>query len=178
MHHITVSPYFHFAIFHIYFTPISPYSLTTIFLFWLIPLCSQFALFSIHITPILPYSHLTLFTFCHLSFQSITSLPCFLFTSFTFCQFPLFISFLYLPCSLFIIFHVCYNPFSPYSHNVIFLIYFAPVFPLSHFALFLIIWKNRSFWNRENLQYKKTADSLILSLFMRTNGMCNNSHAP
>ena len=32
--------------------------------------------------------------------------------------------------------------------------------------------------NTENLQYKKTADSVLLSLFMRTNGMCNNSHAP
>ena len=30
----------------------------------------------------------------------------------------------------------------------------------------------------ENLQYKKTADSVILSLFVRTNGKCNNSHAP
>ena len=29
----------------------------------------------------------------------------------------------------------------------------------------------------ENLQYKKTADSVILSLFVRTNGKCNNSHA-
>ena len=30
----------------------------------------------------------------------------------------------------------------------------------------------------ENLQYKKTADSVVLRLFMRTNGKCNNSHAP
>ena len=37
---------------------------------------------------------------------------------------------------------------------------------------------NRSFRNREDLQYKKTADSVLLSLFMRTNGKCNNSHAP
>ena len=41
-----------------------------------------------------------------------------------------------------------------------------------------ITWKNRSFRNRENLQYKKTAGSVLLSLFMRTNGKCNNSHAP
>ena len=27
-------------------------------------------------------------------------------------------------------------------------------------------------------KYKKTADSVLLSLFMRTNGKCNNSHAP
>ena len=38
--------------------------------------------------------------------------------------------------------------------------------------------ENGSFSNRENLQYKKTADSALLSLFMRTNGKCNNSHAP
>ena len=37
---------------------------------------------------------------------------------------------------------------------------------------------NGSFRNKENLQYKKTADSVLLSLFMRTNGKCNNSHAP
>ena len=42
-----------------------------------------------------------------------------------------------------------------------------------------IIWKkNRSFRNRENLKYKKTTDSVLLSLFMRTNEKCNNSHAP
>ena len=41
-----------------------------------------------------------------------------------------------------------------------------------------IIWKNGSFRNRENLQYYKTADSVLLSLFMRANGKCNNSHAP
>ena len=29
---------------------------------------------------------------------------------------------------------------------------------------------NRSFRNRENLQYKKTEDSVLLSLLMRTNG--------
>ena len=29
-----------------------------------------------------------------------------------------------------------------------------------------------------SLQYKKTANSVVLSLFMRTNGKCNNSHAP
>ena len=40
-----------------------------------------------------------------------------------------------------------------------------------------IIWKNGSFRNRENLQYKKTADSVLLSLFLRTNGKCTNSHA-
>ena len=41
-----------------------------------------------------------------------------------------------------------------------------------------IIWKNGSFGNRENLQYKKTADSVLLRLFMRTNGKCNNSDTP
>ena len=30
----------------------------------------------------------------------------------------------------------------------------------------------------ESLQYKKTADSVLLSLFMRTNGKCNIFHAP
>ena len=35
-----------------------------------------------------------------------------------------------------------------------------------------------SFRNRENLQYKKTADSVLSSLFMRTNGKCNNSQVP
>ena len=40
------------------------------------------------------------------------------------------------------------------------------------------IWKNGSFRNTENLRYMKTADSVLLSLFMRTNGKCNNSHAP
>ena len=38
--------------------------------------------------------------------------------------------------------------------------------------------KNGSFRNRENLLYKKAADSVLLSLFMRTNGKCNNCHAP
>ena len=37
--------------------------------------------------------------------------------------------------------------------------------------------KNGSFVYRENLQYKKTADSVLLSLFMRTNVKCNNHHA-
>ena len=41
-----------------------------------------------------------------------------------------------------------------------------------------IICKNGSFRNRENLQYKKTANSGVLRLFMRTIGKCNNSHAP
>ena len=41
-----------------------------------------------------------------------------------------------------------------------------------------IIWKNGSVRNRENLQCKKTADLVLLCLFMRTNGKCNNSHAP
>ena len=41
-----------------------------------------------------------------------------------------------------------------------------------------VIWKNGSFRNRENLKYKKTADSVLLSLFMKTNGKCYNSHAP
>ena len=35
-----------------------------------------------------------------------------------------------------------------------------------------------SFRNRENLQYKKTVDSVLMSLFMRTYGKCNNAHAP
>ena len=40
--------------------------------------------------------------------------------------------------------------------------------------------KNGSFRNRENLQYKKTAFSVLLSMFMfmKTNGKCNNPHAP
>ena len=38
--------------------------------------------------------------------------------------------------------------------------------------------KTGSFRIRENLQYKKTADSVLLSLFMRTNVKCNNYHAP
>ena len=41
-----------------------------------------------------------------------------------------------------------------------------------------IIWKNGSFRNRENLHYKKTADSVLLSLFMSINGKCNSSYAP
>ena len=35
-----------------------------------------------------------------------------------------------------------------------------------------------SFKKRNNLQYKKKADSVLLSLFMRTNGKCNNSQVP
>ena len=35
-----------------------------------------------------------------------------------------------------------------------------------------------SFRNRENLKNKKKADSVLLNLFMRTNGECNDSHAP
>ena len=38
--------------------------------------------------------------------------------------------------------------------------------------------ENGSLRNIENLQYKKSADSVFLSLFMRTNGNCNNSHDP
>ena len=41
-----------------------------------------------------------------------------------------------------------------------------------------IIWKNGSLRNRENLQYMKTANSVLLSQFMRTNGNCNSPHAP
>ena len=41
-----------------------------------------------------------------------------------------------------------------------------------------IILKNGSFRNIENLQFKKTANSVLLSLFIRTNGKCNKSHAP
>ena len=37
---------------------------------------------------------------------------------------------------------------------------------------------NRFFRNKVNLQYKNTAGSVLLSLFMRTNGKCNNTHAP
>ena len=44
--------------------------------------------------------------------------------------------------------------------------------------LLQIILKNGSLRNRVNLHYKKTADSILLSLFMRTNGKCNNSHDP
>ena len=33
-----------------------------------------------------------------------------------------------------------------------------------------------SFRNREDLQYTKIVDSILLSLFMRTNGKCNDSH--
>ena len=36
--------------------------------------------------------------------------------------------------------------------------------------------KDGFFRNRENLHFKKTADSVLLNLFMRTNGKCNNSH--
>ena len=53
-----------------------------------------------------------------------------------------------------------------------------PGFKLTISQYIEIIWKNGSFRNRDNLQYKKTADSLILSLFMRTNGKFNNAHAP
>ena len=38
--------------------------------------------------------------------------------------------------------------------------------------------ENRSFRNRESLQNKKTADSVLLSLFIRSNGTCSNSHVP
>ena len=38
--------------------------------------------------------------------------------------------------------------------------------------------KNGSFRNIENQQYKKTADLGLFSLFIRTNGKCNNPHAP
>ena len=38
-------------------------------------------------------------------------------------------------------------------------------------------WKNGSFRNTENLQYKITAHSVLLSLFMETNRKCNNSQA-
>ena len=39
--------------------------------------------------------------------------------------------------------------------------------------------KNGSFRNRENLQYeKKTADPVLLSLFMRTNGKCEKFLRP
>ena len=48
----------------------------------------------------------------------------------------------------------------------------------SGFMSHKLIWKNGSFRNRENLLYKKTADSVLLSLFMRINAKCNNSHAP
>ena len=40
------------------------------------------------------------------------------------------------------------------------------------------IWKNGPFRNRTNLLYKKTADSVLLGMFMRINAKCNNSRAP
>ena len=40
------------------------------------------------------------------------------------------------------------------------------------------IWKNGSFRIRENLQYKKAADLVLFSLFMRTNGKSTKSYAP
>ena len=43
--------------------------------------------------------------------------------------------------------------------------------------LSLNILENRSFRNTENLQFKKTEDSVLLNLFMRTNGKCNNFNA-
>ena len=41
----------------------------------------------------------------------------------------------------------------------------------------LIIWKKMDPSVIENLQYQKIADTVLLSLFMRTNGKCNNFHA-
>ena len=41
----------------------------------------------------------------------------------------------------------------------------------------LIIWKTDPS-EIENLQYKKTADWVLLILFMRINGECKHSHAP
>ena len=38
--------------------------------------------------------------------------------------------------------------------------------------------ENGSFRYRENLQFKKTAILVLVSQFMRSNGRCNNSHAP
>ena len=38
--------------------------------------------------------------------------------------------------------------------------------------------KNGSFRNKENLQYKKTADLVLLGLLVRTNGKCYNAHVP
>ena len=40
----------------------------------------------------------------------------------------------------------------------------------------MIIWKNGCFRNREYT--KQQSYSVLLSLFMRTNGKCNNSHTP
>ena len=39
-----------------------------------------------------------------------------------------------------------------------------------------LIWKNGSFKNRENLQYKERAASVLLSPFMRNIGKCNISN--
>ena len=39
------------------------------------------------------------------------------------------------------------------------------------------MWKNGSFYNRENLQNKETAVSVLLSPFMRANGKCNISNS-
>ena len=39
-----------------------------------------------------------------------------------------------------------------------------------------IIWENGSYRNRENLQYSETADSVLFSLLMRTNGKNTSSH--
>ena len=54
----------------------------------------------------------------------------------------------------------------------------SPIFPKTHMLLLINFLENGSYRNRENLQYKETSDSVLLSLFMRTNGKCSNSHAP
>ena len=47
-----------------------------------------------------------------------------------------------------------------------------------HYVTLLNTLVKKSFRKRENLQYMKMADSVLLNLFLRTNGMCNNSHVP
>ena len=61
------------------------------------------------------------------------------------------------------------------------LITFLPIFYFVCVCVLMvsvqIIWKTDPS-ETENLLYKKTADSVLLSLLMRTNGKCNISHAP
>ena len=70
---------------------------------------------------------------------------------------------------------LCNSPISN-GHIIVFMVSLRG--QLSYTYRKQIIWKKGSFRNRENLQYKKTADLVLLSLCMRTNGKCNNSHAP
>ena len=72
-----------------------------------------------------------------------------------------------LLCSFCILY---YNKYESYTAVVLFLC-FIDMYSLQNHL------KNVSFRNKENLHYKITADSVLLSLFMRTNGKCNNSQA-